>query len=79
MSTSKDARDYSAGDVFQIVAVAEGRDGWLGAFVMATEIKSWGIQGFVHHIESHAAPAQVFIRLKWDELAFVGRAKLVAA
>lgn len=79
MGTSKDSREYSPGDVFQIVSVAEGRDGWLGAFVMATEIKAWGVQGFVHHVSTHEAPAQVFIRLKWGDLAYIGRAALVAA
>jgi hypothetical protein len=34
------------GDVFQI-NVAHGRLGWIGAFVLAEEVHSFGITGFV--------------------------------
>lgn len=64
----------SVGEVFQIV---NGRKGWVGAFVLATEIKSWGITGFVHHIVSHDEPAQMYIRLKWEDIESVGHAPLV--
>lgn len=53
--------DYSVGDVFQINE-AHGRNGWIGAFVMATEIKTWGIQGFVSHVKTHDEQSQAFIR-----------------
>jgi hypothetical protein len=43
---------HRPGDVFQINET-HGRAGWIGAFVLATEIKSWGIQGFVHVVEKH--------------------------
>ena len=64
------------GDVFQINE-NHGRKGWIGAFVMATEIKLWGIQGFVPHIETHDEQRQAFIRLKWEEIDYIGHAKLV--
>ncbi len=64
------------GWVFQINEV-HGRNGWIGAFVLATEIKPWGIQGFVHHITDHDTNAQVFIRLKWEELDYIGKAALI--
>ena len=67
---------YAAGDVFQINE-KHGRKGWIGAFVMATEIKSWGIQGFVSHVETHDQQNKAYIRLKWDELDYVGHAPLV--
>lgn len=69
-------REAQPGDVYQILE-RHGRAGWVGAFVMATEIKSWGIQGFVHRIATHDEMGQVFIRLKWDELAYIGHAELV--
>ena len=68
--------DYAVGDVFQINE-KHGRNGWIGAFVMATEIKSWGIQGFVSHIETHEQQSRAYIRLKWDELDYIGRAPLI--
>lgn len=64
------------GDVFQITE-RHGRKGWIGAFVLATEIKSWGIQGFVAHIETHDKQTQAYIRLKWEEIHFIGHAELI--
>ena len=67
---------YRVGDVFQINE-KHGRQGWIGAFVMATEIKSWGIQGFVSHIVSHDEQRRAYIRLKYDELDYIGHAQLI--
>jgi hypothetical protein len=69
---------YTNGDVFQIIE-KHGRKGWIGAFVLATEIKSWGIQGYVAHIKTHDEQQQAYIRLKWDEIEFVGHAPLIPA
>lgn len=71
-------RDAHIGDVFQINET-HGRAGWVGALVVATEIKSWGIQGFVVHVETHEKQGWAFIRLKWDELDYVGTAPLIPA
>lgn len=67
------------GDVFQITSATEGREGWLGALVMTTEVKPWGIQGFVHVIETHDTSACAYIRLKWEDIEYVGPAPLVPA
>ena len=67
--------NYKVGDVFQITE-KHGREGWIGAFVLATEIKSFGIQGFVAHIVSHDKQQSVYIRLSWDEIEFIGHAIL---
>lgn len=64
------------GDVFQINET-HGRLGWVGALVLATEIKSWGIQGFVSHVETHDQQNRAYIRLKWIEIDYVGHAPLV--
>jgi hypothetical protein len=64
------------GWVFQINEV-HGRQGWIGAFVMATEIKPWGIQGFVHHVKTHDTNSQCYIRLKWEELDYIGTAAMI--
>lgn len=73
--------DYVPGDVFQINERHDPGDGsrmgWVGAFVLATEIRSWGIQGFVHGIATHATRADAYIRLKWDEIDHIGRAALI--
>jgi hypothetical protein len=68
--------ERKAGDVFQINESYD-RKGWIGAFVMATEVKSWGIQGFVHVIESHDQAQRAYTRLEWSDIEFVGAAPLV--
>jgi hypothetical protein len=71
-----EGRKFSRGDVFQINE-RHKRQGWIGAFVLADEIKAWGIVGFVHHVEEHEKAAQAWIRLSFDEIDFVGPAPLV--
>jgi len=44
---------------------------------MATEIKTWGIQGFVSHVATHDEQTRAYIRLKWSEIDYVGHAPLV--
>jgi hypothetical protein len=69
-------REHKAGDVFQINE-RHGRAGWIGALVVATEIKAFGIQGFVHSVDSHESYSRAYIRLPWDQLEFIGQAVLV--
>lgn len=52
------------------------RKGWVGAFVMVTEPKSWGIQGFVSHVKTHDEQSQAYIRLEWKDIDFIGHAPL---
>lgn len=67
---------HERGDVFQIVE-SHGRAGWIGAFVLATEIRDWGIIGFVAHVATHDEQNHAYIRLPWQEIEHVGRAPLV--
>lgn len=73
-----ESRQYQIGDVFQINE-RHGRAGWVGAFLMATEIKSWGVMGYVHMIETHEEFGRAYIRLKFEELDHIGRAALIPA
>jgi hypothetical protein len=68
-------RNYEVGDVVQIIET-HGRNGWIGAFVMVTEVKSFGIQGFVTTIKSHEEQTQAYIRLPWNQFEYVGKATL---
>jgi hypothetical protein len=67
---------FAPGDVFQINE-HHGRAGWIGAFVMVTEVKGFGIQGFVSHVKAHEEQERAYIRLKWEEIDYVGRAPLI--
>ena len=73
-----DADAFVVGDVFQINEKHVGK-GWVGALVTATEIKSWGIQGFVVHVVGHDKQRQAFIRLDWSEIDYVGKAQIIQA
>ncbi len=78
MNAQTETAAHTPGDVFQITE-AHGRQGWIGSFVMATEIKPWGIQGFVPIIKTHDEQNRAYIRLKWSEIEFVGHAPLMPA
>ena len=69
---------HTIGDVFQINE-HHGRTGWIGSFVLATEIKSWGIQGFVSHVQTHTQQLRAYIRLKWEEIDYIGHTNLMPA
>ena len=64
------------GDVVQINE-HHARQGWTGAFVLVSEVKSWGVQGFVHMIQTHDKMARAYIRLPFEDVDRVGRAALV--
>ena len=64
------------GDVFQ-VNERHPQPGWVGAFVTATEMKGFGIQGFVHIVQSSIRSGQAYIRLGWDEMDYIGHAALM--
>ena|ERR1700760_2643000 len=64
------------GDVYQINE-KHGRAGWVGAFVLAIDIRSWGVLGFVHLIKTHEQNESAFIRLEWNHIDYVGKAALV--
>lgn len=73
---SYNEQDRHVGDVFQINDKYD-QLGWVGAFIMATEIKSWGIQGFAHHIETHEYSSRHHVRIKWEYLEYIGRASMI--
>ena len=67
---------HRVGDVFQINE-REGRAGWIGAFVLATDIYLWGIQGFVVCIKTHDVQEHAYIRLEWKCVDYIGHAALL--
>ena len=64
------------GDVVQ-VNEAHGRGGWVGAFVLVTEARPWGVVGFVHQIQDHETALRAPIRLVWEHVEYVGRAPVL--
>jgi len=58
--------DVKVGDIVQ---VNPDKEMWGACLVVVTELKSWGIQGYV---QSAGVPGQQYIRLKADEYEYTG-------
>lgn len=67
-------RDYriKAGSVVQ---ATEGAKDWAGCLLIVSEVKSFGVQAYLH------VPFQgdAYIRLTWDQIEYIGEAVLVPA
>ena len=59
-------QDLKVGDIVQ---VAPDKEMFGACMVVVTELKSWGIQGYV---QSANVPGQQYIRLKADEYEYTG-------
>ena len=58
-----------------VVQVNEkGQQDWIGCLVQVSEVKGWGIQGWVHIPKS----GQAYIRLKWEEIDYIGQAVMAS-
>jgi hypothetical protein len=68
--------DLKPGDVVQ---VTDERTGIVGAFMMVEEVKPWGIQGFIHHIDTFENARRLYLRLEHGRFERIGRAALIPA
>lgn len=60
--------------VNSVVQINEnGGDGWIGCLVQVSEVKSWGVQGYVQIPKGGSA----YIRLNWNQIEYIGQAILV--
>ena len=69
--------NHVIGDVFQINENRKSQNGLIGAFILATEIKTWGIQGFVHSVDSWDESSRIYLRLKWEDIDYIGNTNLI--
>lgn len=60
--------------VVQITEMNEERQGWIGCFVQVSELKSFGIQGWVQIPETHQQSGSAYIRLNWEQFEYIGQA-----
>ena len=72
-------RQLKPGDVVQINPKTIQREGFFGGcFMMVTEPKSWGAQGFIAVPgERGTVPAEAYFRCKFEDMEFVGHATWV--
>lgn len=52
-----------------------GQTDWIGCLVQVSEVKGWGIQGWVQIPKS----GQAYIRLKWEEIDYIGQAVMLSS
>lgn len=69
-------RVLAPGDVVQINPQTVGNKAFAGCMLTVTEPKAWGCQGYVQALgenrERYGGAA--YMRLRWDQMEFVGRA-----
>lgn len=63
----------SAYEVGTIVQITNESHAWFPCLVVITEVKGWGVQGYVSMPTGNGI-GNAFIRLKHDEIEWVGRA-----
>lgn len=64
-----------AGDVVQLNPDTVYNKAFAGAFMIVTEPKSWGAQGYVQVLGENREPGgQAYYRANWDEMEFIGHA-----
>ncbi len=57
-----------------VVQVNEkGQDGWIGCLIIVSEVKNWGVKGYVQIPDERIIP----IRLRWEEIEYVGESVLI--
>jgi len=56
-------------EIGDIVQVHPTKEMFGGCMVVVTELKSWGIQGYV---QSAGVPGQQYIRLNWEDIESTG-------
>ena len=67
------------GDVVQISPTLEDQF-FSGCFMMVTEVKSWGVQGFIAIPgERGKPPGAAYFRCKWENMELVGTAPWISA
>lgn len=72
------AMELTVGDVVQIAGDSEGF--FAGCFMMVTEPKTFGAQGFIAIPEERGTmPSEAYYRAKWDEMEYVGKATWLPA
>jgi hypothetical protein len=61
--------------VVQLNPETVGNPAFAGAMMVVTDLKSWGVQGYVQSLGTRDAPGgQAYYRAKWEEVEYVGEA-----
>lgn len=71
-----DQRPLETGDVVQLDPDKIGNKAFAGCMLVVTEPKPFGCQGYVQALgDARDVPGgRAYLRVKWDEMEYVGRA-----
>lgn len=70
--------DVKADMVFQLDPENVKNQAFSGCFMVVTEAKPWGVQGFVQALGENRKPGgQAYYRATWEEIEYVGHAEWV--
>jgi len=72
-----DQEKTKVGSVMQIIDMPESHKGWIGAFLLVSEVKAFGVQGFVHTIIDHDNYSQAYTRLNWEQVHWIGQSVMI--
>jgi len=65
----------SEGDVVQLCPASTRNQMFAACFLVVTEIKDWGVQGYVQGLGQDGKPGgQAYYRAHWEEIELVGQA-----
>lgn len=71
--------ELEIGDIVQLNPDTVGNKMFAGCFMVVTEPKSWGAQGYVQALgENGNMGGQAYYRANFDEMVKVGRAEWIA-
>jgi hypothetical protein len=65
-------RELRVGDVVQISPETPSK--FRGCFMLVTEPKSWGAQGFIAIPYGEDMPGNAYFRCKWEDMEYIGPA-----
>lgn len=53
---------------------------YVGCFLLVSEVRSWGVQGFIATPHERGEPASnIWLRPAWDAIEYIGQAVMVPA
>lgn len=71
--TDYNREDVKVGSIVQLHPYELGNPMFGACFMVVTELKSWGVQGFVQALGSNGEPGgQAYYRAKWEEFEPTG-------
>jgi hypothetical protein len=69
------ATDLEPGHLVQLNPETVGNKAFAGCILVVTELKSWGVMGYVQALGTReGGGGQAYYRAKWEEFELVGKA-----